>query len=105
MPSFELSKLQGISGARALSDSDRTQLDANRRASAPASETSAGKPSAGPGVAIEVGVAVDPSTPPINNDRVEKIRKALEDGTYPLVPTQIADAIIAARVGFGVDAR
>ncbi|MEL7318080.1 MAG: flagellar biosynthesis anti-sigma factor FlgM [Pseudomonadota bacterium] len=37
-------------------------------------------------------------------DRVSQIREAIKDGTYPLVPTKIADAIIAARVGFGVDA-
>ena len=27
---------------------------------------------------------------------VNRIRKALEDGTYPTVPTTVADAIIAA---------
>ncbi|MEM1196899.1 MAG: flagellar biosynthesis anti-sigma factor FlgM [Pseudomonadota bacterium] len=105
MPSIEISKLQGISGARALSDSDRTQLETSRNSLARSREASAGKASAAPGVAIEVGAAADPSSPPVDGDRVEKIRKALEDGTYPLVPTKIADAIIAARVGFGVDAR
>lgn len=33
---------------------------------------------------------------PVNHDRVVEIRKALEAGTYPLIPTKIADAIIAA---------
>jgi len=32
----------------------------------------------------------------IDKDRVAEIRKALETGTYPLIPTKIADAIIAA---------
>lgn len=33
---------------------------------------------------------------PVNHDRVSQIRKALETGTYPLVPAEIADALIAA---------
>ena len=99
MPSFELSKLQGVSRTRSLTESDRTQLDAKSNARANTSADVSGKP----GVSIEVGPAIDPSTPPVDGDRVSQIRKALEDGTYPLVPTKIADAIIAARVGFGVN--
>jgi negative regulator of flagellin synthesis FlgM len=33
---------------------------------------------------------------PVNADRVTQIRKALEQGTYPILPTSVADAIIAA---------
>ena len=33
---------------------------------------------------------------PVDTDRVAEIRKAIEDGTYPLIPTEIADGIIAA---------
>ena len=98
MPSFELSKLQGVSPARGLSESDRAQIASTRSSSAAGTGGSAGKP----GVAIEVSAALDPSKPPVNSDRVSQIRQALQDGTYPLVPTKIADAIIAARVGFGV---
>ncbi|MEO0590256.1 MAG: flagellar biosynthesis anti-sigma factor FlgM [Pseudomonadota bacterium] len=105
MPSFELSKLQGISGARALTESDRTPIDAPRGVSAGGGDLSAGKAGAAPGVAIEVAGAADPNSPPLDTDRVVQIRQALQDGTYPLVPTQIADAIIAARVGFGVEAK
>jgi negative regulator of flagellin synthesis FlgM len=98
MPSIELSKLPGVSGPRALSTSDRAQLDS------PVVAT----PEAGPanvarsGVANEVTAPLDTLEPPIDADRVAQIRKALEDGTYPLVPTKIADAMIAARVGFGL---
>lgn len=99
MPSFELSKLQGVSRTRGLTESDRAQLDARSASRANASEDAPGKP----GVSIEVGPTIDPSSPPVDTDRVSQIRKALEDGTYPLVPTKIADAIIAARVGFGVN--
>lgn len=99
MPSFELGKLQGVSPARALSESDRTGLDTNTKASARGATSENVKP----GVALEVSAALDPSKPPVDADRVSQIREALKDGTYPLVPTKIADAIIAARVGFGVD--
>lgn len=33
---------------------------------------------------------------PVNHERVAEIRKALESNSYPLIPTEIADAIIAA---------
>ncbi|MFN3991065.1 MAG: flagellar biosynthesis anti-sigma factor FlgM [Erythrobacter sp.] len=97
MPSVELSKLQGIGPVRALSDSDRTQAAA-RAAPLPAAV------SAKPGVAVEIGAAseVDLASPPVDPERVAKIRNALRDGTYPLVPTKIADAMIAAQVSFAV---
>lgn len=40
--------------------------------------------------------ALDPGEAPIDTDRVATIRKAIEDGSYPVVPARIADAIIAA---------
>ena len=36
------------------------------------------------------------ATPPVDAERVAVIRKAVESGTYPLVPARIADAMIAA---------
>lgn len=33
---------------------------------------------------------------PVDVDRVAEIRKAIEQGTYPLIPNEIADGIIAA---------
>jgi len=99
MPSFELSKLQGISATRALSESDRSLIDARSRS---AGDTK-GANGARPGVAIEVGASGDISAPPVDAERVDQIRKAIKDGSYPLVPTKIADAIIAARVGFTVE--
>lgn len=34
--------------------------------------------------------------PPINAERVAEIRKAVENGTYPVLPAKVADAMIAA---------
>jgi negative regulator of flagellin synthesis FlgM len=33
---------------------------------------------------------------PVDQDRVAEIRKAVEEGRYPLVPAKIADAMIAS---------
>ena len=35
---------------------------------------------------------------PVDGERVGEIRKAIRDGTYPLLPTKVADAIIAAGI-------
>lgn len=45
---------------------------------------------------VVLGDTLDPGETPINGDRVTQIRKALEQGTYPILPTSVADAIIAA---------
>jgi negative regulator of flagellin synthesis FlgM len=61
---------------------------------APAAPGSAAAPSAQPGVvatALNAGAAA-----PVDNDRVSEIRNALREGTYPLVPARVADAMIAA---------
>ena len=45
---------------------------------------------------VALGDTLDPGQVPVNADRVKQIRKALESGTYPILPTSVADAIIAA---------
>ena len=40
--------------------------------------------------------ALDAGPVPVDTDRVAEIRKAVESGTYPLLPAKIADAMIAA---------
>lgn len=47
---------------------------------------------------VDASAALDPGAVPIDLDRVALIRKAVENGTYPVIPTQIADAMIAAGV-------
>ena len=42
-------------------------------------------------------VKVMAAKPPVDVDRVQQIKKALQDGRYPIVPARIADSIIAAR--------
>lgn len=56
------------------------------------------KTTASVGATVETSSALDPGAAPIDTDRVEMIRKAVETGKYPVVPAKIADAMIAAGV-------
>ena len=49
-----------------------------------------------PASAVAMSEALNPGQAPVDRDRVEMIRKAVDTGTYPLVPAKIADAMIAA---------
>lgn len=95
MPSVELSKLQGIAAPRAVSNSERAQIETRAGAASRPAAASAG-------VSVEIGGSVDAARPPVDAERVAEIRAALEDGSYPLVPTKIVDAMIAAQVSFSV---
>lgn len=58
------------------------------------------EPAQGPvdrGVSVETAAALGARDVPVDAERVEQIRAALRNGSYPLVPARIADAIIAAR--------
>lgn len=95
MPSVELSKLQGIAAPRAVSTGERAQIE-------PRANAARGAAASVPGVSVEVGGTVDAARAPVDAERVQQIRAALQDGSYPLVPTQIVDAMIAAQVSFAV---
>jgi negative regulator of flagellin synthesis FlgM len=100
MPSVELSKLQGIAAARAVATSERAQIET--RAAAPRSSAA---PAPAPGVSVEIGDAASAASAPVDAERVREVRAALKDGTYPLVPAKIVDAIIAAQVSFALPAK
>lgn len=51
---------------------------------------------AAPAPTVVKSDALDPGSAPVDAERVAVIRKAVEQGTYPLVPARIADAMIAA---------
>ena len=55
------------------------------------------------GIRVEVGSRIEAGQPPVDADRVAEIRAALQDGSYPIVPTEIADALIAARLMMGFE--
>lgn len=43
-----------------------------------------------------LSLATAGASAPVNAERVAEIRKAIEDDRYPVIPTRIADAMIAA---------
>ncbi|AKQ41477.1 hypothetical protein CP97_04680 [Aurantiacibacter atlanticus] len=49
------------------------------------------------GVTVQTGAKVSAGAAPVDAERVQEIRQALREGNYPLVPSRISDAIIAAR--------
>lgn len=46
--------------------------------------------------AVALSDALDPGEAPVDSERVNAIKKAVESGDYPLIPARIADAMIAA---------
>lgn len=101
MPSVELSKLPGAGAARAATVGERAQIEARTRPAAPGASSAA----PAPGISLEVTAATDAATPPVDAERVNQIKAALRDGSYPLVPTKIVDAMIAAQVSLSLPER
>ena len=62
----------------------------------PASGARQTEKSASPQPAVVRSDVLDPGEAPVDAERVQIIRKAVETGTYPVVPARVADAIIAA---------
>ncbi|KEO88699.1 hypothetical protein EH31_14750 [Erythrobacter longus] len=101
MSSFELNRLQTISGVSPASAADRAKARPSSDAGVPSAGRSAAGSSNGAGVAVEI-TAPAQNGPPVDTDRVAEIRSALREGTYPLVPAKIADAMIAAQYKFEI---
>jgi negative regulator of flagellin synthesis FlgM len=56
----------------------------------------AASPPHGLGLGLVKSDALDPGQPPVDLERTQLIRKAVETGNYPIVPAKVADAMIAA---------
>lgn len=64
-----------------------------------ASTAASTTPAAGPvdaAAQVETSDAVKAGDAPVDSTRVATIRKAIEKGTYPVIPMRVADAMIAA---------
>ena len=62
------------------------------KAEAPAAQVASAQTSA----AIVTSTARNAGEVPVDGDRVKVIKKAIETGSYPVVPAKISDAMIAA---------
>ncbi len=78
----------------------RRIANAREQAAAGASQQTgqAGRPTAAAQPVVAAETLGSAATPPVDQDRVALIRKAIADGSYPVVPAKIADAIIAAGI-------
>lgn len=91
MPPIEIGASRPV-GAAQTKSVDAQPVRAAATTTAPAA--SAASTSAAP--QVETSDAVKAGSAPVDTDRVATIRRAIENGTYPIIPTRIADAMIAA---------
>lgn len=91
MSLYDVSRLTGSTPLRAVGSRDSA-------AQTTAAPREAGVAPAELGVTVETGSRVVAGSIPVDGDRVAAIRDALRDGSYPIVPAKITDALIAARL-------
>ncbi|MEO7913739.1 MAG: flagellar biosynthesis anti-sigma factor FlgM [Novosphingobium sp.] len=89
--------LSSVGSAHAISalDPRTARVVAGERDKASVSPSSAQTNSVQTGP-VQTSDALDPGPVPVDVERISLIRKAIESGTYPIVPAKIADAVIAA---------
>ncbi len=90
MSLYDVSKLTGASPVRGVGrDFSGTKAEAKQARSTEAADK---------GVAVQTGARAEAGSVPVDQERVAQIREAIRDGSYPVVPAKITDAIIAARL-------
>ena len=90
MSLYDITRLSGASALRGVAR-DMGSGKAETKPAAPSHQ-------ADRGIAVETGNRVSAGAAPVDTDRVAQIRDALKEGSYPIVPAKITDAIIAARL-------
>ena len=89
MSLYDVSKLSGVGPLRPAA----RELAGEK----PAMRAQQAKGAVDQGVSVQTGAKVSAGAAPVDAERVAEIRQALREGNYPLVPSKITDAIIAAR--------
>ncbi len=90
MPPIEIGPA-GLPAARALG-----AVDARTVRSAAGAKDNQAAPVANESATVVRSDALDPGAAPVDAERVSVIRKAIEQGNYPVIPMRVADAMIAA---------
>lgn len=86
MPPIEIGPSRPVGAVQARTvGAETVQADAVKTAKAP-----------GAALQVQTSDAVKAGDAPVDAERVATIRKAIEEGSYPVIPTRIADAMIAA---------
>lgn len=96
----DMMKLQGVSAATRPALGEQASVDKKHTPQADSSAKSAA--SSPNGIAVEIASKIDAGQPPVAADRVREVRQALQNGSYPLLPAQTADAMIAARLSLAI---
>jgi negative regulator of flagellin synthesis FlgM len=80
----------GLVGDRRL-----VRVDAAKAAQAPVPVKSEAQPAASSATQLSSEMA---AKPPVDTDRVARIKKAIADGKFPTVPATIADRLLALKM-------
>lgn len=80
-----------VNAVRAVSTTDSRAVTADKTV---AQQQPA--PTSAQGATQVATTALNAGQVPVDTDRVATIKKAIESGTYPILPTKISDAMIAA---------
>jgi negative regulator of flagellin synthesis FlgM len=88
MSSFEIGASRPVSAIQVKTVAPTPAAQAPATVQAPVASSSAAQ--------VETSDAVKAGDAPVDVERVKTIRHAIETGTYPVIPTKIADAMIAA---------
>lgn len=93
MASFEIGASRPVGAVQLSTVQPATQpaaaTDSTSTTPTPTAQTSAA-------AQVQTSLAVSAGTAPVDQTRVDEIRKAVQNGTYPVIPTRISDAMIAA---------
>ncbi|KUR72740.1 hypothetical protein AQZ52_05795 [Novosphingobium fuchskuhlense] len=97
MSSFEIGASRPVSAVQ-VSTVGQGSKPVQTEATAETAKAQAPAPAAAAAAApqVETSDAVKAGAAPVDQERVQTIRHAIETGTYPVLPTKIADAMIAA---------
>lgn len=96
MPANEITRTNGLAAPRPVNrETQGGRVHHQRAAHAARPDSSA--------VKVETVGDADIRRIPVDAERVAQIRGALRDGTYPLLPTRTADAMIAARMLLAIE--
>lgn len=102
MPPIEVGSAQRLGAIESrlarVTGGDTPTSTAPAQSAAQSLAATAIRPQVGAAPAVETSAALDAGAAPVDTDRVAQIRHAVESGNYPVIPTRIADAMIAAGV-------
>ncbi len=94
MSSFEIGASRPVGAVQLKTVQPASQASATTATQG--SATAAATEAAASTEQVQTTVDTSSGTVPVDAVRVAEIRKAINEGTYPLIPTKIGDAMIAA---------